>query len=384
VRVLCTTVPSAGHLNPLLPLLRSLRAVGHEVTVASGHGAESAVETVGVQFIEAGLDEQEMVAQAADRLRDVAPSRRGIAMFGTIAAPALVEDLLTQLDRLAPDVVISEEGEWGGPVLAAMAGVPGVTHGWGAPLWSDDELEAIHSATTSLWRDHDVTPGTPAGIFDYLYLDGCPPILQTPRATRLIHHRRTMRFEPFDSGEAPPSWLETNGTRPLVYATLGTVPTFNTAPWLFAAVVRGLAGLSVQAVITVGRNNNPNDLNPLPENVHVEQHLSQVQVLRRSSLAITHGGAGSTLAALAFGLPLLVLPRGAPSQQRLAARCTELGAALMLNPDAVTPKAIGGAIERLLEDPAYRVSANRIRESIEAQPSIASVVPALETLTQSP
>jgi hypothetical protein len=51
---------------------------------------------------------------------------RGVAMFATIAAPALLRDLLAQLDRL-PDLVINEEGEWGGPVLAAIAVVmPGV------------------------------------------------------------------------------------------------------------------------------------------------------------------------------------------------------------------------------------------------------------------
>jgi MGT family glycosyltransferase len=164
------------------------------------------------------------------------------------------------------------------------------------------------------------------------------------------------------------------------YATLGTVPTFNTAPQLLEALVRAFAGLAVDAVMTVGRNNDPNDLEPLPQNVRVERHLSQVQLLSRSSLAITHGGAGSTLAALAFGLPLLVLPRGAPSQRRLALRCAEVGAALVLDRDQATPEAIGDAIGRLLEDDRYQASARRIGESIRAEPEAGSLVPHLEAL----
>ncbi|MDX6370907.1 MAG: hypothetical protein QOG93_2409 [Gaiellaceae bacterium] len=380
MRVLCTAVASAGHVNPLLPLARALAAVGHDVTVASGPRAVAGAKPAGLQLVEAGLDEHEMATQAAERLQHLPPSTRGIAMFATIAAPALLGDLLSQLDRLSPDLVINEEGEWGGPVLAAVAGVPAVTQGWGAPLWSEDELEAIDSATAPLWREHDVTATSPAGLFDHLYIDPCPPLLQSPRATQVIQHRRTTRFEPFDSGDAAPPWLETRDPRPLVYATLGTVPTFNTAPQLLEALMQGLGELDVDAVVTVGSNNDPDDLQPRPENVRVERHLSQVQVLSRSSLAITHGGAGSTLAALTFGLPLLLLPRGAPSQQRLAARCAELGAALVLDPNHTTPAAIRDATERLLDNPNYRASAHRIRESIGSEPQAPSLVPHLEAL----
>lgn len=349
--------------------------------LASGRGAATAAKAAGLAFVGAGLDEHELAAQAAARLGDLTPSVRGIAMFATIAAPALLRDLLPQLDRLAPDLVIHEEGEWGGPVLAAKADVPAVAHGWGAPLWSDDELDAISAATAPLWSEHGVTPGSPAGLFDHLYVDACPPLLQTPRATQIMH-RRTIRFEPFDSRDDAPPWLDPPRARPLVYATLGTVPTFNTAPELLAALVQALAGVAVDAVLTIGTNNDPNDLEPLPANVRVERHLSQIQVLRRSSLAITHGGAGSTLAALSFGLPLLILPRGAPSQQRLALRCAELGAALVLHPHETTSQAILDTIGRLLEDDSYRAGAHRIRESIRSQPHVDSLLPHLEALAR--
>ncbi len=312
------------------------------MTLASGPAAGSIADVAELGFVAAGLNEPELVA------------------------------------RLAPDLIISEEGEWAGPVLAAIAGVRGVVHGWGAPLWSDSELNAIDAAALPLWREHGVRPRTPAGLFDCLYVDPCPPPLQDPRAERLP--RQTVRFEPFDSGEPLPRSFGAPPTRPLVYATLGTVPIFNAAPVLLAAIIEGVADVDVDVILAVGRNNDPHDLGPLPHNVHAERHLSQVHALSGSSVAITHGGAGSTLAALSFGLPLLLLPRGAPSQQRLAARCRELGAALVLDGAEATPAAIRSSLQRLLSDRRYTASAQHVRESMAGQPEAQALVPQLAAI----
>jgi UDP:flavonoid glycosyltransferase YjiC (YdhE family) len=381
MRVLFTSVPSSGHLHPLLPLAQALAAAGHEVAVASGGDAVAVVAETGLVFVEAGRREPEIVAEAIARMPDATPAERGIAMFATIAAPALVDDLLPQLDRLAPDVVIHEEGEWGGPVVAAMAGVPSAAHGWGSPLWTEHELRTIDVATAPLWRHHGVEPASPGGLFDHLYLDACPPVLQAQNAER-VARRQTLRFRPFDSGHELPSWFDALDGRPLVYVTLGTVPAFNTAPETLAAVKEALAAEAVDVVITVGKNNDPRELGPLPSNVRAERYLPQAKVLARCTVAITHGGAGSTIAALSLGLPVLVLPRGAPSQHRLAARCAETGAGLALDPDDVTASTVHDAVQALLANTAFRVSAERVRASIDAQPDETTIVPRLETLAR--
>jgi UDP:flavonoid glycosyltransferase YjiC (YdhE family) len=382
MRVLFTSVPSSGHLHPLLPLAHALAAAGHEVAVASGGDAVAAVAETGLVFVEAGRREPEIVAEAIARMPDATPAERGIAMFATIAAPALVDDLLPQLDRLAPEVVVHEEGEWGGPVVAAMAGVPSAAHGWGSPLWTEHELRTIDVATAPLWRHHGVEPASPGGLFDHLYLDACPPVLQAQNAER-VARRQTLRFRPFDSGHELPSWFDALDGRPLVYVTLGTVPAFNTAPETLAAVKEALAAEAVDVVITVGKNNDPRELGPLPSNVRAERYLPQAKVLARCAVAITHGGAGSTIAALSLGLPVLVLPRGAPSQHRLAARCAETGVGLALDPDDVTASTVHDAVQALLANTAFRVSAERVRASIDAQPDETTIVPCLERLARS-
>jgi UDP:flavonoid glycosyltransferase YjiC (YdhE family) len=381
MRVLFTSFPSSGHLHPLLPLAHALAAAGHEVAVASGRDAAGAIAEAGLAFVEAGRTESESVAEAIARMPDATPAERGIAMFATVAAPALVDDLLPQLDHLAPDLVVHEEGEWGGPLLAAIAGVPSVAHGWGSPLWTEADLRAIDAATAPLWAHHRVEPASPGALFDHLYLDACPPALQAENA-ELVERRQTVRFQPFDSDDELPPWFDGLGRRPLVYVTLGTVPVFNRAPETLTAVSEALAAEAVDVIITVGKNNDPRELGQLPANVRAERYLPQAKVLARCTLAITHGGAGSTIAALALGLPVLVLPRGAPSQQRLAARCVATGAGLALDPSDVSASTVHDAVHALLADGAFRASAERVRASIDAQPEVTRIVARLEALAQ--
>ena len=73
-------------------------------------------------------------------------------------------------------------------------------------------------------------------------------------------------------------------------------------------------------------------LGPQPSNVHVHQYIPQELLLPHCAAVVTHGGAGSTLGALAFGLPLLVVPQGADHFYN-ADRVVAAGAAVQLMPD---------------------------------------------------
>ena len=236
--MLFTSVPSLGHLHPLLPLARAVADAGHQVAIASGGDAAAAVAETGLAFVEAGRTEPEMVAEAIARVPAAMPAERGIAMFATIAAPALVDDLLPQLDRLAPELVVHEEGEWGGPVVAAVAGVPSVAVGWGAPIWTREELNFIDASVRPLWAAHGVHPRTPGGLFDHLYVDTCPPPLQRGDidAVGSVH---PMRYEPPEAAAAVAD-MSSETDEPQVYVTFGTVSTFNRQPKLLATIIAAL------------------------------------------------------------------------------------------------------------------------------------------------
>ena len=123
-------------------------------------------------------------------------------------------------------------------------------------------------------------------------------------------------------------------------------------------------------VITTGPGHRP----ALPQHadLRVAEYVPQSQIVARSKIVITHGGAGSTLGALAEGLPVLVLPRGAPSQRRMADACVAAGVGIALDePDEAS---VRDAARALLDDSAYRARACAVAAELAALPAPRDIV----------
>ncbi len=355
-----------------------MRERGHEVMVATAEEFRRPVESARLPLVPAGLSEPAMVREARHRFPEATLAQRGIWMFACVAAPAMLPELLGHIELYAPDVIVHEEGEWAGPVAARIAGIPSVAHGWGSPLWSADELQRIDHAVRPLWESNGVQPGSPAGLFDHLYLDPCPPPLQAAHASN-IEKRRRIRFEAFDGGGQLPSWFGQLGHRPAIYVTLGTVPIYNRAPELISTIIAALRDQDVDVIVTVGANNDPTEFAPAA-NTRVERYLPQGRILSACSIAVTHGGAGSTLAALSYGLPILLLPRGAASQLRLANTCVDAGVGRSLAPGEISVQRVLADVRELLDRPSYSRNAARLREGLHEIPSPADTVSVIEDL----
>jgi UDP:flavonoid glycosyltransferase YjiC (YdhE family) len=87
------------------------------------------------------------------------------------------------------------------------------------------------------------------------------------------------------------------------------------------------------------------------------------------------------LGSLAHGLPSVLLPMGA-DQPWNAARCEQLGVALVLDALRATPAEVREAVSTVLDDPSYRAAAERVRDEIRALPGPEHAVRLLERLVQ--
>ena len=141
-------------------------------------------------------------------------------------------------------------------------------------------------------------------------------------------------------------------------------------------LLEALADVDCNVIATVGPSRDPAELAPFPDNAHVERYISQSFVLPRASVAVVHGGSGSTLAALAHGLPMLVVPQAA-DQFENAAQCEDIGVALRLLPDELTSEAARSAVVSLLEDENHRKRAQEVAQEIAEMPEPATLVPKL-------
>ena len=165
----------------------------------------------------------------------------------------------------------------------------------------------------------------------------------------------------------------------MVYATLGTLFNGSNNDAIFEAYLGALRDEPVDAVVTVGANRDPAEFGPQPPHVHVVRYVSLATVLPRCDLVLSHGGSGTVVAALALGLPQVVVPIFA-DQPENAARVAELGAAQVLGREARTPEAVRKAVRAVLADPTYRRRAERIRDEIRALPGLEETVTLLQRL----
>ena len=80
-------------------------------------------------------------------------------------------------------------------------------------------------------------------------------------------------------------------------------------------------GENVDVIISVGKKFDIRKLKNIPENVLVYPSVPQLEVLKMADVFVTHGGMNSVSEALAYGVPMVVIPF--VSDQPVNARCIE-------------------------------------------------------------
>lgn len=377
MRILCCCTPMDGVLGPFIPLGRALVTDGHEVVVATGANLRERVLENGLEFLEAGLTAWDGVAQArADAAVASAPPEDRIAfpaaMFGSVHPAAKLPRLRELSTSRRPDLIVHAPVDLAGPLLAAELGVPSACYGFGQPF-DPKVLAAMAERVRPLWDSAGLASEPCGGIYRGIYLDPRPPALrrgeEVPAAGGIVPIRPEI---PGDPAATLPRWASELGRRPVVYVSLGTAPLFN-QPAKFAPLLAGLTELDVEVVVTVSELNDPAALGTFPPSVHVERWLSLAALLPRCDAVICHAGTGTTLATLAAGLPLVLVPQGA-DQFDNARACARAGAALVLMPGHVSAETVSQAAEAVLPAEApVRAAARRVAAEIASMPSAAQV-----------
>lgn len=379
MRILVTFVGGLGHLMPLLPIARAARAAGHEVAVAGSGNLVPRIEEAGFRAYATTPTVHHDGGRAA---RDSTPlevvdARASEVEFATNFASRGARRMASAMPEVVadfrPDVVLRDETDLGTTVAAELLDLPVVTHLVLAsgllvrPELVAPELDAVRA-------EHGLAPDPTLGrLTSGTTLSDAPPSFRSPEAplvVQALHYRSTA-----------PARARRDSDRRSVYATLGTI--FNkTSGDLLERLVAGLAELDADVVLTVGREIDPADVGPVPQHVRVERFVPQDEVLGRADLVVSHGGSGSLVAALAHGLPSVLLPLGA-DQPHNARRAEELGLALTLDAATATPAEIARHARSALRDTTMAQRCRSVAAELDALPgaeaAVAAVVAAAAT-----
>jgi UDP:flavonoid glycosyltransferase YjiC (YdhE family) len=368
--MLFTSRPLAGHFEPLLPLAKEATAAGHAVAFATGEPYATRAKGAGFEAFVAGPDEA-FRAEWAPRFPGfeqlVGNEQRRFFLTEIFANLELVpraHDLESIVDSWSPDLLVHEVAELAAPLVGSARGITYVDVSYGA-LIDSSLLHATGEAASPHWRARGLAPHPVAGLFRHLYIDTCPPSLQNPEIASLAAVQLLRPAAAQAPDVEPPDWLVRIDAAATVYVTMGTV--WNRNLDIFRTVIEAVRDEDLAVIITVGQQNDPAALGPQPDNVFVHRYIPQGVLLSRCDAIVTHGGAGTTLGALAFGVPLLVLPQGA-DQYANADRVVSAGAGRQLLRHELSAAAIRDAILALLHDQSYRRAAERIKTEIHDMP----------------
>jgi N-glycosyltransferase len=340
----------------MVDVLQELVRRGHDVLVASAPSLGALCARYGLNFAAVGPDfrvgeESRLIPELArarrDNDRDFAYTR--IVLVQTLAH-ATLPDLIRLAQRWRPDVVVRDPVEFAGLAVAEAAGLPHVTgrdnrflppSTWRTEL--GDSLDSLGRAAGAAALDIDA-------LDRYLTLAPALPSFVTatsdlpdPREFNR-HIGPTHRFlrprTPTRGGNASRTPHVARGA---VLLTSGTV-------YVDDADIRG----TVRAVATdLGRMVIDSDQD---RDSGGESWLDFDAIVPRCAVVVTVGGFGTVMAALRYGVPVVVLPSGADHETN-GRRCAALGVGAHLPRATLTPATLRAAIDRVINDPAYASAA---------------------------
>ncbi len=293
----------------------------------------------------------------------------------------MAPDLVMLAHAWQPDLIVRDTAEYGGCAAAEVIRIPHASVRTATDTAQYGMRQAIAQPLARLREVNGLPPDPDTEMpFRYLHLAAEPPRFRLPD-TSVAPTAHMLCPVNYESGDDPlPPWVAALPDRPTVYATLGTGASRRPdGRAFFPAMLEALRDEPMNVILTVGRDNDPAQFGPQPENVYIERFIPQSLLLPHCDLVVQHGGFSTVTGALNAGLPMVLIPVIA-DQPYNAARCAALGVGAVIEPDNRTPEAIREAVRQVLADPTYRQNAERLRDEMAALPGPEYAVELLERL----
>ena len=371
-RFLVAAFGDAGHAFPAIALARALARRGNEVVVETWERWREPVEAEGLAFT------------AAEEYKTFPPPPPG-SEDGPSAADAALA-LLPFIEEMRPDVLVSDILTAAPALAAERAGVRRATliphvypvHEPGMPFFAFGARPPRTVVGRGLWKAalpvlvgglrrgrregnemREAVGLAPierfhGGISEELALVATFPQLEYPRRWPPGTHVTGPLF--FELDAEPVEIPE--GPGPLVVVAPSTAQ--DPECRLLRVALEGLGELPVRVLATTNRH-EPDEPIAVPDNAVLTEWLPYSQAMPKADLVISHGGHGTVVRALSYGVPVLCCPAVGDMAEN-GARVTWSGTGLSVPRRLLSPGRVSLAARRILSGSGFRRRAGEIRE----------------------
>jgi UDP:flavonoid glycosyltransferase YjiC (YdhE family) len=417
LRFLFTTYEGGGHVAPAILLAGLMQSRGHEVLFVSDEANRTAATVAGLAFRAWRTAPNRVgVGQADDPMKDWRhvwpPAVVGAVCDAVITGPAdaYAADAEALIREFRPHLVVTNEllfgvilacEALGQPVALATANlwpfpdrgeVPPFGPGWPqARTEFERRREASARPLISRWYDVGLPALNAARRARGLHpldraldqLEVARPILlgcsaafdfDAPARSPFIYAGPLLKL-----GRGTPAHPLVAPDRRNILLSLST--TYQRQKGMYVRCVRALAALDANIIVTTGPAVRPGDL-PTAPNLRIVNYAPHDQIVPYVDLVVCHGGHGTLMRPILYGVPVLCLPMGRdhPDNGR---RLVEHGAGLVSSRRSPV-LLIRHKAQRLLRDFRFRHAAQQLgrRVADTAERERQEAIAALEAAAQ--
>ncbi|WP_136708740.1 nucleotide disphospho-sugar-binding domain-containing protein [Agromyces sp. H66] len=363
---------AGGNVSPTLLIAEELESRGHRVRILGHAGLVPELERAGL----AGrLEAFERARPWNPRVAD--PGVRSMLAWLPLASDrGIGRDLEAAIARERPDALLVDCMVPGALDATRRSGIPAAMFlhtllGYWEGQWSP-------RSPMGLWlRATGTSPFARDRMPQTLVLATDPEFDQVGAGR--IPRDRIVQVGPVIPDAVPPQTTDRDGHVLVSFSTIAYPGQLDA----IARVIRALADLGVRAVVTAGPAIDPAAL-PAPPGIEVRGFGDHGSLLRSARLLIGHGGHGTTMRALAAGVPVLVVPMTRHADHHLvAAAVARAGVGGQADKD-VTPAELRAAIAGVLESPATTARVRRLGERLRRSSGAERAADVLERLPATP
>ncbi|HEY9636060.1 MAG TPA: glycosyltransferase [Coleofasciculaceae cyanobacterium] len=393
--ILCPS--ETGHLTPMLGLGRELKRRGHSVTFFQVPDAEKKVLSAGLNCQLIGQSEfpvgslPQRYAELG-KLSGLAGVRYSIQFVQQITDMSLRE-VPDAIKAIEVDVLLVDQVARAGSTIAELLDIPFISvcncllfnreasvpppfttwrynPSWWTYLRNQMGYSLIDRLAQPLWalvdeyrRQWKLSPySSPDDVYSKLaQLSQQPDKFEFPRTTLPPYFHFTGPYIDSASRELVSFPLDKLTGRPLIYASMGTLQ--NRQQEIFHCIAEACVGLDTQLVISLGGASSPKSLPGLPGSPLVVEYAPQLELLKKTTLTITHAGLNTVLESLTNGVPMVAIPI-TNDQPGVAARLAWSGAGEVVPLSHLSVPRLRAAIQRVLTEGSYKNNASRLQDAI--------------------
>ncbi len=393
--IICPT--ATGHLNPMTTLGYELKQRNHRVTLFGFPDAQSKTVAAGLEFRAIGEAEfptgtMALSFEQLGKLSGLAALRYTVSLLEQRAVVRL-RDTPQAIKEAGIEAMLVDQVSPEGGAIADFLNIPFVTvcsaivlnrepsvppfntpwnysSTWWACLrnqmgyWILDRVTKPIRAVISEYRQAWQLPPHSSPNQDYsqlAQLSQAPAEFEFPRQELPPWFHFTGPYHLSASREPVPFPYETLTGQPLIYASMGTVQ--NRLLGIFHTIASACEGLDAQLVISLGSSASPESLPELPGNPLIVEYAPQLELLKKATVTITHGGMNTTMECLNQGVPMVAIPI-ANDQPGVAARIAWTGTGEVVPLNQLNVKRLRQAVQQVLTENSYPKNALRLQKAI--------------------